>query len=95
MSITVKDVKHIATLCRLNVPDDEMDMFVGQFNQILEYAEILKKVDTKGIEPSPYVLPISNVLRDDVPQTGGSHEEAMENAPEEYEGGFKVPRVIE
>ena len=95
MSVTVSDVKHIANLSRLNVPADEMDKFVEQFNQILNYAEILKKVDTAGIEPSPYVLPISNVLREDVPQHGVSHEEAMENAPEEYEGGFKVPRVIE
>ena len=46
MSVTVNDVKHIANLCRLNVPDDEMDKFVEQFNQILNYAEILKKVDT-------------------------------------------------
>lgn len=95
MSVTVNDVKHIANLCRLNVPDDEMDKFVEQFNQILNYAEILKKVDTQGIKPSPYVLPISNVLREDVPVVSLSHEDAMKNAPEEYEGGFKVPRVIE
>jgi aspartyl-tRNA(Asn)/glutamyl-tRNA(Gln) amidotransferase subunit C len=95
MSITAKDVKHIATLSRLNVPADELDKFQEQFNQILNYAEILKKVDTTGIEPSPYVLPTSNVFREDVPQPGVTHEEAMKNAPEEHNGGFKVPRVIE
>lgn len=66
MSITAKDVKHIATLSRLNVPADELEKFEDQFNQILNYAEILKQVDTTGIEPSPYVLPTSNVFREDV-----------------------------
>ena len=42
MSVTVSDVKHIANLSRLNVPADEMDKFVEQFNQILNYAEILR-----------------------------------------------------
>lgn len=77
MSITAKDVKHIATLSRLNVPADELEKFEDQFNQILNYAEILKQVDTTGIEPSPYVLPTSNVFREDVPQEGLSHEDAM------------------
>ena len=95
MIITAKDVKHIATLSRLNVPADELEKFEDQFNQILNYAEILKQVDTTGIEPSPYVLPTSNVFREDVPQEGLSHEDAMKNAPEEHDGGFKVPRVIE
>ena len=48
MSVTVNDVKHIANLCRLNVPDDEMDKFVEQFNQILNYAEILKESGYHG-----------------------------------------------
>ena len=74
---------------------DELEKFEDQFNQILNYAEILKQVDTTGIEPSPYVLPTSNVFREDVPQEGLSHEDAMKNAPEEHDGGFKVPRVIE
>lgn len=39
MSITAKDVKHIATLSRLNVPADELEKFEDQFNQILNYAE--------------------------------------------------------
>ena len=77
------------------LPADELEKFEDQFNQILNYAEILKQVDTTGIEPSPYVLPTSNVFREDVPQEGLSHEDAMKNAPEEHDGGFKVPRVIE
>ena len=95
MKVTAKDVKHIANLSRLTVADSEMEKFLEQFNQILNYADILQKVDTTGIEPSPYVIPLNNVLREDVAVVGVSHEDALKNAPEVHNGGFKVPRVIE
>jgi aspartyl-tRNA(Asn)/glutamyl-tRNA(Gln) amidotransferase subunit C len=49
----------------------------------------------KGIEPTAHVLPINNVLREDVALPGVSNEEALKNAPAVHNGGFKVPRVIE
>ena len=63
MKVSAEDVKHIAQLSRLTVPASEMEVFTEQFNQILNYADILEKIDTAGIEPTPYVLPVSNVLR--------------------------------
>lgn len=95
MKVTTKDVEYIAGLSRLTIPEDQMEKFTEQFNQILSYADILQKLDTTGIEPTPYVLPISNVLREDVAVIGVSHEEALKNAPEVHNDGFKVPRVIE
>ena len=49
-----------------------MEKFTEQFNQILNYADILEKIDTEGIEPTPYVLPISNAFREDVVKPGVS-----------------------
>jgi len=95
MKVTENDVKYIAALSRLVVPESEMSMFTQQFNQILNYADILEKVDTEGIEPTASVLPLFNVLREDVPQPGVTHEEALQNAPAVHNGGFRVPRVIE
>ena len=73
MKVTAKEVKHIANLSRLTVPDSEMGKFTEQFNQILNYADILQELDTTGIVPTPYVLPISNVLREDIAVEGVSH----------------------
>ena len=95
MKVTEKDVKYIAQLSRLVVADSEMQKFTEQFNQILNYADILQKLDTEGIEPTPYVLPISNAFREDVALPGVTQEEALKNAPAVHNGGFKVPRVIE
>ncbi|MDO4178074.1 MAG: Asp-tRNA(Asn)/Glu-tRNA(Gln) amidotransferase subunit GatC [Phascolarctobacterium sp.] len=95
MKVTAEDVKHIATLSRLTVPESEMEKFTEQFNQIINYADILQQIDTTDIEPTAHVLPVANVLREDVVQEGVSHEAAMQNAPAVHNDGFKVPRVIE
>lgn len=95
MKVTTKDVEYIAQLSRLTVSADDMEKFTEQFNQILGYADILQELDTEGIEPTPYVLPISNAFREDVALPGVSQEEALKNAPAVHNGGFKVPRVIE
>lgn len=95
MKVSAEDVKYIAQLSRLTVPAADMEQFTEQFNQILNYADILEKIDTEGIEPTPYVLPISNAFREDVAKPGVTHEEALLNAPAVHNDGFKVPRVIE
>ena len=95
MKVTTKDVEYIVQLSRLTIPEGEMEKFTEQFNQILNYADILQKLDTAGIEPTPYVLPISNTFREDVALPGVTQEEALKNAPAVHNGGFKVPRVIE
>lgn len=95
MSVTKEDVQHIAALSRLTVPESELEKFTEQFNQILNYVDKLQKLDTKGIEPTAHVLPVSNVFRKDEALPGVSHEDALKNAPEEHNDGFKVPRVLE
>lgn len=95
MSVSKEDVKHIAVLSRLTVPEGELDKFTEQFNQILDYADKMQKLDTTGIEPTASILPVSNVFREDVALPGVSHEDALKNAPAVHNGGFKVPRVLE
>lgn len=95
MKVSAEDVAYIAQLSRLTVPESELEKFTEQFNQILNYADILEHIDTTGIEPTAHVLPVSNVFREDVVRPGATHEEALLNAPAVHNDGFKVPRVIE
>ncbi|MCQ2363261.1 MAG: Asp-tRNA(Asn)/Glu-tRNA(Gln) amidotransferase subunit GatC, partial [Acidaminococcaceae bacterium] len=95
MSVSKEDVKHIAVLSRLTVPEHELDKFTEQFNQILDYVDKMQKLDTTGIEPTASILPVTNVFREDVALPGVSHEDALKNAPAVHNEGFKVPRVLE
>lgn len=95
MKITREEVAHVARLARLAMTEAEMDEFTGQLNAILEYADKLNHIDTQNIVPTAHVLPLKNVFREDQVRPGLPRDEALANAPEEEDGMFRVPRVIE
>ncbi|OKP96597.1 Asp-tRNA(Asn)/Glu-tRNA(Gln) amidotransferase subunit GatC [Paenibacillus sp. P46E] len=95
MSITVNDVQHVAKLARLHLSPEEEAKLTEQMNAILQYAEKLNELDTENVKPTTHVLQVSNVMRDDVVKESLSQEEALLNAPEEEDGHFKVPAVLE
>ncbi|WP_364153687.1 Asp-tRNA(Asn)/Glu-tRNA(Gln) amidotransferase subunit GatC [Paenibacillus sp. LPE1-1-1.1] len=95
MSITPKDVEHVARLARLELSDSEKDKFTEQLNAILKYAEKLNGLDTENVEPTSHVLPITNVMRADENRPSLPIEKVLLNAPDDEDGQFKVPAVLE
>ncbi|AIQ49367.1 glutamyl-tRNA amidotransferase [Paenibacillus sp. FSL R7-0273] len=95
MSITVKDVQHVAKLARLQLSPEEEATFTEQMNAILQYAEKLNELDTENVKPTTHVLQVSNVMREDAVKESLSQEEALLNAPDDEDGHFKVPAVLE
>ncbi|WP_128895794.1 Asp-tRNA(Asn)/Glu-tRNA(Gln) amidotransferase subunit GatC [Longirhabdus pacifica] len=95
MSISVKDVEHVANLARLDLKEDEKVMFTEQLNHILQYADALTQLDTKDIEPTSHVMKMINVMREDQVKPSLPIEKVLLNAPDEEEGQFKVPSVLE
>lgn len=95
MSVTLKDVEHVAKLARLALTDTEKARFTEQMNAILKYAEKLNELDTEGVEPTSHVLPVKNVLREDEARPSWPIEDVLKNAPEDEDGQFRVPAVLE
>jgi aspartyl-tRNA(Asn)/glutamyl-tRNA(Gln) amidotransferase subunit C len=93
--IAREDVEHVAELARLELTPAEKEQFIAQLNSILTYIEKLNELDTRDVEPTSHVLPISNVFRDDEVQPSLERTEVFHNAPEESHFFFKVPRIIE
>ncbi|GIP50178.1 Aspartyl/glutamyl-tRNA(Asn/Gln) amidotransferase subunit C [compost metagenome] len=95
MSIQTKDVEHVAKLARLHLTDEEREMFTEQLNAILQYAEKLNELNTDDIAPTTHVLHLSNVMRADEVKESLPPEKVFRNAPDEEDGQFKVPAVLE
>ncbi|GIO37568.1 glutamyl-tRNA(Gln) amidotransferase subunit C [Paenibacillus antibioticophila] len=95
MSIQVNDVEHVAKLARLNLTEEERETFTVQLNAILQYAEKLNELDTDQVEPTTHVLHLSNVMREDEVRESLPQEKVFRNAPEEEDGQFKVPAVLD
>ena len=95
MKITTEDVKHIARLSRLALTEQEIGTFSGQLNTIIEYVEQLNSLDTATIAPTSHVIPLNNVMRDDLAGIPLPVEEALRNAPDSTEKFYRVPKIIE
>jgi aspartyl-tRNA(Asn)/glutamyl-tRNA(Gln) amidotransferase subunit C len=89
------DIEKVARLARLELSEEEKETFGNQMEQILTYMEQLNRFDTSGVEPTSHAIPIYNVFRDDEVKPSFPHEEVLAIAPDEEEGHFKVPRIIE
>ncbi|RJP26755.1 MAG: Asp-tRNA(Asn)/Glu-tRNA(Gln) amidotransferase subunit GatC [Candidatus Omnitrophota bacterium] len=95
MSIDREEVKHIALLSRLELSEEEVDLYTGHLDGILNYVEKLKSIDVSHVEPMSHAIPMFNVLREDEIQPSLSSHEALENAPDREFPYFRVPRVTE
>ena len=95
MKIGLGEVKHVAALARLELDEGEQEMFTGQLNEILGYFEKLQEVDTGGVEPTSHVVPVENVLRADGVAPSPDRGEMLGNAPDQEDGQFKVPRILD
>ena len=92
--ITRDDVAHVARLARLNVSDEELDMFTGQLAAVLEHAEDVASLDTAGVPPTAHPLPLQNVLREDDVRPSLDRDEVLAAAPSVEDGRFRVPPVL-
>ncbi len=94
-AIEEAQVRHIAKLARLELTNDEVRLFAQQLGDVLEYMHTLDAVDVAGVEPLAHPLPLSDVLREDVPHTSIGSALALANAPEREGPYFKVPAVLD
>ncbi len=95
MIISKDDVQKVANLARIELNQEELNLFSGQLESVLEFIEKLKKADVSSIQPMSHILDIQNVLRADVPKESLPNSLALKNAPESLKGHFRVPKVIE
>jgi aspartyl-tRNA(Asn)/glutamyl-tRNA(Gln) amidotransferase subunit C len=92
--ITDADVRHVAKLARLDLPDDRVAHFRGQLGAILGYIDKLNEIDIDGVEPMAHTGDLTNAWRDDQPGPTLTVEQAMQNAPQDQSPYFGVPKVL-
>jgi len=89
------DIEKVARLARLELSGQEKETLGDQLDQILTYMEQLNRLDTTGIEPTSHAIPIYNAFREDETRSSFSREKVLEIGPEQEDGHFRVPRIIE
>jgi len=96
--ISRDEVAHLARLARLDLSEEEIAHYAGQIDDIVETVAAVREVDTEGVEPLSH--PTQNVdgavsvMREDVPQTSLTAEQALDQAPKQAQQRFQVPRIL-
>ena len=95
MSLTLKEVEHIAQLARLELSAEELEHYREQLSAILDHVAQLQKLDTASIPPMSAVFSSDSHLRDDISRPSLPNEKILANAANKEQGQFKVPPVFE
>jgi len=94
-NINRQQVEKVAHLSRLDLTEQELELFSGQLSAIVEYIQKLNELKTDDVEPLAHCLPIHNVFRQDTVRPSLNVEKALENAPDRVDDFFKVPQILE
>ncbi|HZM25585.1 MAG TPA: Asp-tRNA(Asn)/Glu-tRNA(Gln) amidotransferase subunit GatC [Anaerolineales bacterium] len=93
IQVDEKLVKEIALLARLDLTQEETEMFVSQFKDILDYVSVLNEVDTENIPPAYLSSANKGVIRDDEIEESVPTKEFLANAPQAKDDYIVIPRV--
>jgi aspartyl-tRNA(Asn)/glutamyl-tRNA(Gln) amidotransferase subunit C len=95
LSLSRKDVQHVATLARLKLTEDEELLYQKQLSAILEAVDQLKAVDTSNIVATSHANVVDSPLRADEVKPSLPSEKSLRNAPAKSDTSFAVPKIIE
>ena len=95
MPITREEVLHVARLARIGLTDAEVEKFQQQLSSIIAHFDVLRSIDTSGVEPTTHTLPLTGVMGDDEPRPSLAPEEVLANAPLAYDGYLRVRAVLD
>ena len=93
--IDPRTVDHVARLARLDLKEDEKTRFFTELKAILEYMDTLNEVSTNDDKPFEHRRVNGSPLREDIPGNPLERDKAMENAPEQEKGFYRVPPPFE
>lgn len=97
MSLSIKEVEHIARLARIELTEQEKEKFATQLSAIFDYIAQLKEVDTSRTEPTAQVTGLENITRVDAVKSSDpeTREKILDAAPMREGDYLKVKAVFE
>lgn len=92
--VSIEELLHIANLADLNIADDEVDKYLKNLDDILNYVEVIQKAPIDDLNETFMANESANVFRKDEVIDFDNKEGIMNNAPELENNMFKIPKVI-
>jgi aspartyl-tRNA(Asn)/glutamyl-tRNA(Gln) amidotransferase subunit C len=94
MAISREEVEHVARLARLELTDEEKELFREQLSAVLERAQRIQALDLEGLPPTAHPVEMRNVWRPDEVVAPEAAEDVLANAPAREGRLFQVPAIL-
>ena len=94
MTVSKEEILHIAKLANLKLKEEEIPEYIKNLQDILNYANIVDNAPIEGLDTSIGALENYNVFRKDEIKVFEDNKALLQNAPEEEDNMFKIPKVI-
>ena len=94
MQVSKEQILHMANLANLNLKPEEVDTYMGHLEEILNFAYVVNQAPTGGLEETIAVNEAYNVFRKDEIIESFKREGLLQNAKEQQQGMFKIPKLI-
>ena len=92
--ITADDVRKVAKLARLDLPEDTIATYTGHLERILDYVDQLQAVETDGVLPTTRAVEVVNATREDIVVDTDVRQELLDQAPQREGDFFRVPKIL-
>lgn len=93
--ITPDLVRHLANLARIDVNDQEVELFAGQLGLIVDSMATIKAAVSGDVPATSHPIPMANVYREDVVEPSLTQEQALSAAPDSADGRFRVHAILD
>jgi len=94
MEISKEEIMHIAKLANLKLREEEIPEYIKNLQDILNFANIVNKADVAGLETAIGAVDNFNVFRKDEIKVFEDNKILLQNAPEQKDNMFKIPKVL-
>jgi aspartyl-tRNA(Asn)/glutamyl-tRNA(Gln) amidotransferase subunit C len=95
VKLSREQVLHIAELAKLGITEEETELFAEQLSEILDYAEMLNRLDTTSISPTAQAMVLRNITRADQVAPSLTPDEILSNAPQRQGNYFRVKPILD
>lgn len=94
MQVSREEILHIANLAHLNLEESEIDTYVLHLQDILNFANIVNNAPVDELDITIGTNEAKNVFRKDEIKIFNDIKSLLQNAPEQEQNMFKIPKVI-
>ncbi|MBQ8358123.1 MAG: Asp-tRNA(Asn)/Glu-tRNA(Gln) amidotransferase subunit GatC [Clostridia bacterium] len=95
MKIDKEQVRHVAALAKLRFEESELEAFGDSLGAIIAFADQLNELDVGTVGATAQSSDLYNVFREDEQKASYPREVILANAPEQCEGCYAVPKIVE